>query len=51
MDKKQFKFVMPAEVKRWIAIESAKNLRSQTATVNLILREKMEQDSQIAENA
>ncbi len=39
---KQFKIVMPLEMKRWLAMEAAKNMRSQTAEVLLAVREKMD---------
>lgn len=42
MEKKQFKMVLPADVKQWLARTAAKNLRSQSAEIVLALREKME---------
>ena len=42
MEKKQFKIALPTDVKRWVAIEAAKSMRSQTAEIILALREKME---------
>jgi hypothetical protein len=48
MEKIQFKISMPLDVKKWVALESAKNLRSQNATINHILKEKMEKQEQTA---
>ena len=41
-DRKQFKIAIPLEIKRWLAIEAAKNMRSQSAEIILAVREKME---------
>jgi len=41
-DKKQFKIAIPLEMKRWLAIEAAKNMRSQSAEVLVSIRERME---------
>lgn len=38
---RQFKLNIPEEVKRWLADEAAKNMRSQTAEIVLALKEKM----------
>lgn len=40
--KKQFKIAIPLEIKRWLAIEAAKNMRSQSAEILLAIREKMD---------
>jgi hypothetical protein len=39
---KQFKLSIPLEIKRWLAVEAARNLRSQSAEIVIALREKME---------
>lgn len=36
------KIVMPQSVKVWVAIQAAKNMRSQTSEIVLAIREKME---------
>lgn len=41
-ERRQFKIAMPIEIKRWIAVEAAKNMRSQTAEILLAVREKMD---------
>lgn len=41
-EKKQFKIAMPADIKRWLAIEAAKNMRSLSGEILLALREKMD---------
>lgn len=41
-ESKQFKLTIPFELKRWLAVEAAKNMRSQSAEVLIALREKME---------
>lgn len=41
-DRRQFKISIPLEIKRWIAIEAAKNMRSQSAEILLAVREKMD---------
>ena len=41
-DVKQFKVLLPTDVKRWLAIQAATNLRSQNSEVVLALREKMQ---------
>lgn len=46
MNKIQYKFNMPEDLKRWVALESAKNLRSQSATIIHILREKMKREQE-----
>ena len=38
---KQIKVNLPLDVKRWVAMEAAKNLRSQGAEIVLALKEKM----------
>lgn len=38
---KQLKVLLPIDVKRWLAIEAATNMRSQGAEVVLALKEKM----------
>lgn len=40
--KKQYKLNLPADVKRWVAEQAAKNLRSQSSEIILALKEKME---------
>mgnify|MGYP000571928173 CR=1 FL=1 len=42
MEKRQFKVMLPDDVKDWLAIEAKRNLRSQTQELVLALREKME---------
>lgn len=39
---KQFKLMIPLEMKRWLAIEAAKNMRSQNAEILIAIRERME---------
>ena len=39
---KQFKIAIPLEIKKWVAVEAAKNMRSQSAEILLALREKKE---------
>ena len=46
MEQKQFKLVIPRDVKDWLASEAKKNMRSQSSEIVFALREKME-----AENA
>jgi hypothetical protein len=41
-EKKQFKIAIPSEMKRWLAVEAAKNMRSQSAEILLAVREKMD---------
>lgn len=41
-DKKQFKIAIPLEMKRWLAVEAAKNMRSQSAEILVAIREKMD---------
>ncbi|AUQ74751.1 Arc domain-containing protein [Phaeobacter piscinae] len=41
MEKKQFKMVIPKDVKDWLADQAKKNLRSQSQEIVLALREKM----------
>lgn len=41
-DKKAFKIAIPLEIKRWVAVEAAKNMRSQSSEILVALREKME---------
>jgi hypothetical protein len=45
-EKKQFKIAMPADIKRWLAMEAARNLRSQTSEILLALREKMDRQNE-----
>ncbi|MCJ9672917.1 MULTISPECIES: Arc family DNA-binding protein [unclassified Neorhizobium] len=40
-DMRQFKINIPDEVKKWLAEEASRNLRSQTAEIVLALKEKM----------
>ncbi len=39
---KQFKVLLPIEIKRWLAIQAATNMRSQNSEIILALKEKME---------
>lgn len=41
-DRKQFKLAIPFEMKRWLAIQAAQNMRSQSAEVLIAIKEKME---------
>lgn len=41
MEKKQFKMMLPEDVKDWLVTEAKKNLRSQSQEIVLALREKM----------
>ena len=41
-DRKQFKIAIPLEMKRWLAVEAARNMRSQSAEILLAVREKMD---------
>ncbi|SIR06468.1 hypothetical protein SAMN05880590_11186 [Rhizobium sp. RU35A] len=43
----QFKLNIPADVKRWLASEAEKNLRSQTAEILLALKEKMSRQAEM----
>ena len=45
MEKKQFKLVIPEDVKDWLAVQAKRNLRSQSNEIILALREKMEAES------
>jgi hypothetical protein len=47
----QFKINLPEDVKRWIAQEAEKNMRSQSAEIIFTLKEKMrrEMDAQKAD--
>lgn len=45
MDKKQFKVVLPQDVKDWIAEQSRINLRSQSNEIILAIREKMQRQA------
>lgn len=40
--KKQFKIAIPLEIKRWLAIQAAANMRSQSAEILVAIKEKME---------
>lgn len=49
-DRKQFKIAIPIEMKRWLAVEAAKNMRSQSAEILVAVRERMErQENEKAE--
>lgn len=37
----QFKLKLPPDVKQWVAVEAAKNMRSQAAEIILAVRAKM----------
>lgn len=41
MEKRQYKMLIPADVKDWLEEQSRKNLRSQSQEIVLALREKM----------
>lgn len=41
-DRKQFKIAIPLDMKRWLAVEAAKNMRSQSAEILVAVREKMD---------
>ncbi len=43
-ESKQFKLNIPAELEKWIEQESVKSLRSKSAEIIFILREKMEKE-------
>lgn len=45
MDKKQFKVVLPQDVKDWIAEQARVNLRSQSNEIILAIREKMQRQA------
>jgi len=47
-DRKQFKIAIPQDIKRWVAIEAAKNMRSQTSEILLAVREKMDRQGAAA---
>lgn len=40
--RQQFKIAIPTEMKRWLAIEAAKNMRSQSAEILIAIRERMD---------
>ncbi|QDP53953.1 Arc family DNA-binding protein [Sulfitobacter faviae] len=42
MEQKQFKLVIPRDVKDWLANQAKKNMRSQSSEIVMALREKME---------
>ncbi|GEM_PF-2273649 len=49
-DRKQFKIAIPLEMKQWLAVEAAKNMRSQSAEILVAVRERMErQENEKAE--
>lgn len=41
---KQFKLIIPTEIKEWLADQAERNLRSQSAEIILALRERMERE-------
>lgn len=41
MEQKQFKLMVPKDVKEWLAEQAQKNMRSQSSEVIMALREKM----------
>lgn len=45
-DKQQFKIAIPFEMKRWLASEATKNMRSQTAEILLAIKERMERQKE-----
>lgn len=45
MSEIQMKIRLPKEIKRWLAIEAAKNMRTQSAEVVLALKEKMDRSA------
>lgn len=44
-DRMQFKIAIPTEMKRWLAIEAARNMRSQSAEILVAIRERMERQT------
>ena len=46
MEAKQFKLIIPADVKAWLEAEAKKNLRSQSAQIVSCLRAEMSKDEQ-----
>ncbi|WCE67979.1 Arc family DNA-binding protein [Sulfitobacter faviae] len=42
MEQKQFKLMIPRDVKDWLASQAKKNMRSQSSEIVMALREKME---------
>ena len=42
----QFKLNIPEDVKGWLARQSARNMRSQTAEIILALKEKMSREAE-----
>ena len=46
MKAKQFKLIIPAEVKAWLEAEARKNLRSQSAQIVSCLRAEMSKSEQ-----
>ncbi len=41
VEQKQFKLMVPKDVKDWLAAQAQKNMRSQSSEVIIALREKM----------
>lgn len=41
-ERKQFKIAIPLEIKRWLAIQAAKNMRSQSSEILVAIRERMQ---------
>ena len=46
METKQFKLIIPADVKAWLEAEAKKNLRSQSAQIVSCLRAEMSKSEQ-----
>ncbi|MFC3057871.1 Arc family DNA-binding protein [Paenirhodobacter populi] len=42
----QFKLVIPADVKEWLAMQAVKNIRSQGGEIVAILRQHMAQEAE-----
>lgn len=42
----QFKINIPTDVKKWLAEQARKNMRSQTAEIVLALKEKMSREAE-----
>lgn len=45
-DHVQFKLNLPAEVKAWLEVQAARNVRSQGAEIVACLRERMDRETQ-----
>lgn len=49
MEQKQFKLMIPKDVKDWLAEQAQKNMRSQSSEVVVALREKMASQDAVAQ--